>query len=147
MFLSRFYYFFFFKAEDGIRDDLVTGVQTCAFPISLAKHTAAPDFFAHSGWLTGTPMRRMGLSTEENHGQRATDGIDYRRNGWARPCRRIAIGGKRLSRICGGTLNGKARRTGSVCCHQETSVGNFGARCLRRQFCLSRRQTHPAKSR
>src|SRR5258708_8292608 len=25
---------FFFQAEDGIRDDLVTGVQTCALPIS-----------------------------------------------------------------------------------------------------------------
>src|SRR5438552_14051137 len=24
---------FFFQAEDGIRDDLVTGVQTCAIPI------------------------------------------------------------------------------------------------------------------
>ena len=28
-----FFYFFFFQAEDGIRDDLVTGVQTCALPI------------------------------------------------------------------------------------------------------------------
>src|SRR5258708_18507962 len=28
--------FFFFQAEDGIRDDLVTGVQTCALPISRA---------------------------------------------------------------------------------------------------------------
>src|SRR3989441_9644738 len=27
---------FFFQAEDGIRDKLVTGVQTCALPISLA---------------------------------------------------------------------------------------------------------------
>ena len=26
---------FFFQAEDGIRDDLVTGVQTCALPISI----------------------------------------------------------------------------------------------------------------
>src|SRR5258708_2042017 len=26
---------FFFQAEDGIRDDLVTGVQTCALPISV----------------------------------------------------------------------------------------------------------------
>src|SRR5258708_17127772 len=26
-------YIFFFQAEDGIRDDLVTGVQTCALPI------------------------------------------------------------------------------------------------------------------
>src|SRR5207244_5661279 len=27
---------FFFQAEDGIRDDLVTGVQTCALPIWLS---------------------------------------------------------------------------------------------------------------
>src|SRR5207244_7428206 len=27
--------FFFFQAEDGIRDDLVTGVQTCALPICI----------------------------------------------------------------------------------------------------------------
>src|SRR2546425_13174114 len=27
--------FFFFQAEDGIRDKLVTGVQTCALPISI----------------------------------------------------------------------------------------------------------------
>src|SRR5947208_13525152 len=28
---------FFFQAEDGIRDDLVTGVQTCALPISYGE--------------------------------------------------------------------------------------------------------------
>src|SRR2546425_2069989 len=28
------FFFFFFQAEDGIRDKLVTGVQTCALPIS-----------------------------------------------------------------------------------------------------------------
>src|SRR5947207_4720718 len=27
------YFFFFFQAEDGIRDHCVTGVQTCALPI------------------------------------------------------------------------------------------------------------------
>src|SRR5574340_1075381 len=27
------FFFFFFQAEDGIRDLLVTGVQTCALPI------------------------------------------------------------------------------------------------------------------
>src|SRR2546430_4884730 len=32
--LSSFsYFFFFFQAEDGIRDLTVTGVQTCALPI------------------------------------------------------------------------------------------------------------------
>src|SRR5256885_12597938 len=30
----RIYFFFFFQAEDGIRDYKVTGVQTCALPIS-----------------------------------------------------------------------------------------------------------------
>src|SRR3989454_2891591 len=30
--------FFFFQAEDGIRDYKVTGVQTCALPISLELH-------------------------------------------------------------------------------------------------------------
>src|SRR6266511_5495671 len=31
--------FFFFQAEDGIRDFHVTGVQTCALPISLKEIT------------------------------------------------------------------------------------------------------------
>src|SRR2546422_7081333 len=37
MFLGSFIFlfFFFFQAEDGIRDVAVTGVQTCALPISL----------------------------------------------------------------------------------------------------------------
>src|SRR2546425_5743306 len=32
--MSELIIFFFFQAEDGIRDKLVTGVQTCALPIS-----------------------------------------------------------------------------------------------------------------
>src|SRR5207249_8009404 len=31
-------FFFFFQAEDGIRDRNVTGVQTCALPISCRKN-------------------------------------------------------------------------------------------------------------
>src|SRR5229473_1670867 len=40
----KFFLFFFFQAEDGIRDKLVTGVQTCALPICgrSANATAAP---------------------------------------------------------------------------------------------------------
>src|SRR5215469_14606145 len=33
--MYTFFFFFFFQAEDGIRDLYVTGVQTCALPISL----------------------------------------------------------------------------------------------------------------
>src|ERR1039457_5277986 len=43
-------FFFFFQAEDGIRDYKVTGVQTCALPISLteANSSMAPS-------ITNTP--------------------------------------------------------------------------------------------
>src|SRR5258708_8303723 len=44
--ISVSYLFFFFQAEDGIRDDLVTGVQTCALPIFIGAEfvaKAAPD--------------------------------------------------------------------------------------------------------
>src|SRR2546429_6706680 len=40
--------FFFFQAEDGIRDVAVTGVQTCALPISILKGSS------QSGWQTTT---------------------------------------------------------------------------------------------
>src|SRR5258708_21535548 len=41
---SVLFFFFFFQAEDGIRDDLVTGVQTCALPISSSppQNTGLP---------------------------------------------------------------------------------------------------------
>src|SRR3989442_7761412 len=41
-------FFFFFQAEDGIRDADVTGVQTCALPISKRLATSlgpVPHFF------------------------------------------------------------------------------------------------------
>src|SRR2546422_9878488 len=36
-------FFFFFQAEDGIRDVAVTGVQTCALPISARQSAAGLD--------------------------------------------------------------------------------------------------------
>src|SRR5256886_13339009 len=38
MVMCSVYVFFFFQAEDGIRDLTVTGVQTCALPICPAFH-------------------------------------------------------------------------------------------------------------
>src|SRR5205823_9379395 len=43
---------FFFKAEDGIRYKLVTGVQTCALPIWKGRHT--------------TGFRRAGSMSDRN---------------------------------------------------------------------------------
>src|SRR5690606_39886082 len=39
-----FLFFFFFQAEDGIRDFHVTGVQTCALPIYTLPRTLARLF-------------------------------------------------------------------------------------------------------
>src|SRR2546425_3925047 len=38
--MIELFFFFFFQAEDGIRDKLVTGVQTCALPISRCVRTS-----------------------------------------------------------------------------------------------------------
>src|SRR2546425_10424956 len=49
-----FFVFFFFQAEDGIRDKLVTGVQTCALPISIE-----PDADCCTLFVPAHPATRM----------------------------------------------------------------------------------------
>src|SRR5690606_39729303 len=47
------YFYFFFQAEDGIRDFHVTGVQTCALPILLTSAGfRTPTRIAVNGFLT-----------------------------------------------------------------------------------------------
>src|SRR5207244_8679426 len=62
------YFFFFFQAEDGIRDDLVTGVQTCALPIctnrlpflqsraSIALSATTVGIMLAGVWLPSSPL-------------------------------------------------------------------------------------------
>src|SRR5260370_1884467 len=52
--LSRVRFFFFFQAEDGIRDSSVTGVQTCALPI----------------WTATRRGDRLELAAEDDRGAR-----------------------------------------------------------------------------
>src|SRR2546425_10769712 len=61
--------FFFFQAEDGIRDKLVTGVQTCALPISIqypVDQSVQPPSPGWTDWSTGycieVPLARKKLS-------------------------------------------------------------------------------------
>src|SRR5437870_12401617 len=44
---SIYLYFFFFQAEDGIRDGHVTGVQTCALPIYKLAPRGGRDHYRH----------------------------------------------------------------------------------------------------
>src|SRR5256886_15652933 len=52
---------FFFQAEDGIRDLTVTGVQTCALPISTRSMTLAGRNAPASSWAS--MVRRVSNST------------------------------------------------------------------------------------
>src|SRR2546427_2850987 len=48
--------FFFFQAEDGIRDLTVTGVQTCALPISTPSKTRnRPSSTSAARWSASRP--------------------------------------------------------------------------------------------
>src|SRR5207249_8143399 len=50
-----FSFFFFFQAEDGIRDRNVTGVQTCALPISAWSRNQRPSPCSLSNQSTARP--------------------------------------------------------------------------------------------
>src|SRR3712207_8926948 len=57
---NMYYFFFFFQAEDGIRDIGVTGVQTCALPISRCWSSwASPN-------NPGSSFLRRGFESAEN---------------------------------------------------------------------------------
>src|SRR2546425_5968132 len=58
-------FFFFFQAEDGIRDKLVTGVQTCALPIS-------PVILGPSGCI---PRRTRGCPHDGGRGRVRSRGV------------------------------------------------------------------------
>src|SRR5436309_6754302 len=64
-----FFFFFFFQAEDGIRDFHVTGVQTCALPISLG-----PMYRQHGSPSTcAAILRKIGAMT--SHDSREPPGM------------------------------------------------------------------------
>src|SRR6266511_1571347 len=83
-FKSLFFFFFFFQAEDGIRDFHVTGVQTCALPISLSgaarsdARSAAP---ARRGcrWPAGALPCRPGALVDVTQARRF-DGVERGRS-------------------------------------------------------------------
>src|SRR2546425_4363866 len=85
--------FFFFQAEDGIRDKLVTGVQTCALPISNTQ------------WRRGASTAEH-YSIEQRLGHVEFHCIDFDRVGRARLAggrseerrvgKRVDLGGRRI---------------------------------------------------
>src|SRR5687767_5376685 len=77
IFYFIYFFFFFFQAEDGIRDKLVTGVQTCALAIGSARRACAGsqvdprETETSRGTLdmprTGAPWRESEISGPRNN--------------------------------------------------------------------------------
>src|SRR5438105_13509168 len=66
---------FFFQAEDGIRDPLVTGVQTCALPISRLLHLQVdPGMRVHPLDLRDLAPQHQGAVGIEFGGKRMVSG-------------------------------------------------------------------------
>src|SRR5438067_8593816 len=63
--LEEVYFFFFFQAEDGIRDRNVTGVQTCALPI-CANCAKDPDVERRQARLLHPARLPGGRKTHQN---------------------------------------------------------------------------------
>src|SRR5204862_1970532 len=93
---SSFFFFFFFQAEDGIRYLYVTGVQTCALPISAPRRRRGS---------TASRRRRSCTSTADAPSARQAGGAGARRSSfltstrdrrplWRSGERRVGKGGR-----------------------------------------------------
>src|SRR2546427_3722278 len=60
---DMYFFFFFFQAEDGIRDLTVTGVQTCALPISSYNVQICTD--AANGIIVGVDVTQAGNDCDQ----------------------------------------------------------------------------------
>src|SRR3989441_10073148 len=61
------FFFFFFQAEDGIRDKLVTGVQTCALPISASSPQAKGRVERVHGTHQDRLVKKLRLAAVSNY--------------------------------------------------------------------------------
>src|SRR3989441_5939068 len=90
--------FFFFQAEDGIRDKLVTGVQTCALPISPLLPHVNPGLMVERDLAALREVSvSMGLMLETVAERLGSPGLAHDRAPDKAPARRlrtIALAGK-----------------------------------------------------
>src|SRR5260370_32715336 len=73
--------FFFFQAEDGIRDSSVTGVQTCALPISATRKSGRAQPLRLSGGSGGVRGRVLPRGRSHPSSQQKEERSEERRVG------------------------------------------------------------------
>src|SRR5256884_9840899 len=66
-------FFFFFQAEDGIRDVAVTGVQTCALPISFFLSRSRPKVYLQ--FVKSRPSSGLAAPTATLHSGKSCMGL------------------------------------------------------------------------
>src|SRR3989475_4480176 len=71
------FFFFFFQAEDGIRDLTVTGVQTCALPISVFGDDQRECYGAGESLPSGLPTALCLLTRRSSSSRRLSPGEYY----------------------------------------------------------------------
>src|SRR5207247_2977051 len=75
--------FFFFQAEDGIRAPLVTGVQTCALPISCCEATRSRSSIGRGSLATGgASSRRRKCEPSSRRSEERRVGKECRARWW-----------------------------------------------------------------
>src|SRR2546422_8177266 len=137
---SVFCIFFFFQAEDGIRDVAVTGVQTCALPIS-DQHARPPG---------GSAVGRRGRSRRPalpHHRQPRPERARLRRQGDGDPeagrpradrdvrRRRLGPAGRSVGRGARAGPPGGRRMTRSL--EDRIAIGTGAAKGMGREVCLA----------
>src|SRR6266576_4762467 len=152
------FFFFFFQAEDGIRDLYVTGVQTCALPISgeaagegqegadrpcrLARHDRPAALPAHEGRGSGA-VREQPRQAVEPARRAESDEAPVRndRAGNPSPCSRVAA-------FVRDALAGRGRRsqiragiTGSCVARDHASVYSYVSRTAEKSLSPSSPQS------
>src|SRR5437016_11092459 len=147
------FFFFFFQAEDGIRDWSVTGVQTCALPISTHVEQTAGGGGPSSGSSKGASMAPSEPRSRLSGGSRIGIGAPQRsQNGGAMRSIASQHGPHRGSRRRGpsslphtGQSAGKTRSSAAIASLGKTARDN-GVRRGRDGGCSSggRRDTGPA---
>src|SRR2546429_7320182 len=93
---------FFFQAEDGIRDVAVTGVQTCALPIS---------WFARASHYRRGISRPLAVRTEIDDGARAEVRRAFRRaRNFSLLLHGHSLGNERAATLAGASAHGRTDR-------------------------------------
>src|SRR5215216_3270846 len=107
-------FFFFFQAEDGIRDDLVTGVQTCALPIcARARGTfdgRVIDVHELASTEAGLTARGRVELTERGPSVQGQARLDTRDLG-ALPTLRGRVSGAGVAEVTGSYRDGRGEGT------------------------------------